>query len=294
MHEEYDPNEFPRLRPPQAEMPNKMRLKRSLIPANAPVILVPDLSVTFPDKARLKHIAEPSAGRVIRMGWSAWATGAAAAAVAVMVWFATPDTSPLAPAPAPDRLAAIPARAAAWPVDPPTVIPSSFAAFTAEDRSTAAAVQEPKIEDEPAIAITSLETLAALSIPTPPVASGSQLLLPTSEFGPEEETLLLAAQETPTSRERLQSGQEALAAFIADQPIGGAIDRVKSFAESLQSARRDVPAQAREARILAQQRTRDIRDAIRTKREAVEESIETSLKRWEWKDWQSPPWRSQP
>lgn len=272
-------------------MPDKVRLKRSLIPANAPVTLVPDLSVTFPDKARLKQIAEPSAGRVIRMGWSAWATGAAAAVVAVMVWFATPDTSPLAPAP--DRLAAIPARAAAWPVDPPTVIPSSFVAFTAEDRPTAAAVQEQMIEKEPAIAITSLETLAALSIPTLPAASGSQLLLPTSEFGPEEETLLLAAQEAPTSRERLQSNQEALAAFIADQPIGGAIDRVKSFAESLQSARRDVPAQAREARIFAQQRTRDFRDAIRTKREDVEESIETSLKRWEWKDWQSPPWRSQ-
>lgn len=301
MQDNHDYNEFPRLRAPRTQMPGKAGLKRSLIPAEAPLVLKPDLRVTFADKEGLKRIAAP-AGRVVRLRLSSvrasGATATVAAAVAVMVWFASPIETPLAPPAAPTPLASKSADASAIAN---ATIPAQLVASTSRTRKagTTPDVTEPRdvwmASAEPSAATAApmafLERKFTGEIPMtfPP---SNELLVPESaDF--QELTIAEASGSAPAIQNRLLTAQEAIAAFVADQPIGGAIERVKSLRESLATARQEIPSQARDVRLQAQQRTNRWRDAIRKKRETIEKSVEASWKRLGREEWQNPIWPSQ-
>lgn len=300
MHNEYDQDEFPRIQPPRAGMPNKASLKRSLIPAESPLVLAPDLHVTFPDKARLKRIPTATAGKVVPMGAQsmrrAWATGAVAAAVAGLVWFALPENSISPPPAAPARMATIPADGEALirPIAPSmrTSTPAATFARLQIDAPTVADEKDSQSARPVSPSLQPLEAKLIANIPEPFAPAGELQWRSTSAA--ENMPPLFAAVSAPLAHNRLQSAQEALATFVADQPIGGAIARVKNLRDNLQAARSDIPAQARDLRLQAQERTRQWRDAIRKKREAVQESLDESLQRWESKDWKSRTWRNKP
>lgn len=301
MQDNHDHDDFPRLRAPQTQMPGKAGLKRSLIPAQEPIVLKPDLRVTFADKEGLKRIAAP-AGRVVRMRWSSarasWATTAVAAAVAVMVWFASPIETPLAPPAAPAPLAAKSADARAISNAPITaqLVASTSRTLTA---GTTTDLTEPRD-----VWMASAESSAATAAPMAFLERKFTGEIPMT-FAPSNELLVPAAAEfceladvkasgsAPAIQDRLLTAQEAIAAFVADQPIGGAIERVKNLRESLATARQEIPSQARDVRLQAQQRTNHWRDAIRKKRETIEKSVEASWKRLERQEWQNPIWPSQ-
>ena len=300
MHDEYDQDEFPRIQPTQAGMPHKSSLKRSLIPAGSPVVLVPDQHVAFPDKARLKRIPTAVTGKVVPMGAlsmrRAWATGAVAAAVAGLVWFASPESINFSPPAAPARMATIPAdgEALTRPIAQSlrTSTPAASFAQLQIEAPSVAEEQESQAARPVSPSLQPLETklIANLSEPFAPAGELQWLSASTAQDMPP----LFTSASAPSANDRLQSAQEALTAFVADQPIGGAIARVKNLRDNLQAARSDIPAQARDVRLQAQERTRQWRDAIRKKREAVQESLDESLQRWEAKDWKSRAWRNKP
>ena len=300
MHDEYDQDEFPRIQPPQAGMPDKASLKRSLIPAGSPVVLVPDQHVTFPDKARLKRIPTAATGKVVPMGSQsmrrAWATGAVAAAVAGLVWFASPESMTFSPPAAPARMATIPANGEALtrPISPSlrTSTPAATFARLQIDAPSIADEQDSQSARPVSPSLQPLEAKLIASLPEPFEPAGELQWLSASTA--QDTPPLFAASIAPPPHDRLQSAQDALAAFVADQPIGGAIARVKNLRDNLQAARSDLPAQARDVRLQAQERTRQWRDAIRKKREAVQESLDESLQRREAKDWTSRTWRNKP
>lgn len=293
MHNEYDQDEFPRLRPPQTGLPDKSSLKRSLIPAGAPAVLAPDLRVTFPDKARLKQIPTATTGRVVPLrpisARRAWATGAVAAAVAGLVWLASPEASPIAPAAAPAPMASIPAESMAQPMARSLQTPTAIFVSSHTETPLAAEAQEFQPIRMASSPIRPLEARQIAGI-SEPIFPAGELQWQTAGVAAQDVPAMFASESTPPARERLQSAQEVLTAFVAEQPIGGAIARVKSLRDSFQTARQDIPAQVQDVRLQAQKRTLQWRDAIRKKQEAVRESLDESLKRWESKDWQGLPW----
>lgn len=233
--EQFEAENFPKITPPEGlSMPGKDRLRKRLVTEDIPMVLTPDLSITYPNKSELKRISNRTG--VMRPIWP-WM--AVAAGVAALVWFAStpdgairndksslkaaiseiPEATPVAIMPNDYREEVLPERPQIVSLD----FPSDFQAtelyrIQAAHRSEGSRPSEgatSPLTPRPAVLIAAAILPRELSLGMP--QAETDLASPASEI----------ASVAPSTAETSESN--ALVAFLQDQPIGEAVQFVKSL-----------------------------------------------------------------
>jgi hypothetical protein len=241
--EQFEAENFPRITPPESlSMPGKHRLHKRLVTEDTPMVLSPDLSVSFPNKSALKRI--PQQDGMLRQIWP-WM--AVAAGVAAIVWFAAPPDGTIAAEKSP-LTASISEASEPSPVLLPTeesrneVIPESPAITSIQLPSVFQAAEiysleiPPRSNDrEPSRVATSplnpqpAELIAAASLPrellfNAPIQNAFEL-----------SSAADIASAKPFSLETSETS--AVVTFLREQPIGEAVRFVKSLSDRWSEAK---------------------------------------------------------
>lgn len=254
--EQFEAENFPKMPPPKGlSMPGKHRLHKRLVTEETPMVLTPDLSVTFPDKPALKRI--PEQGGTLRPLWP-WM--AAAAGVAALVWFAgTPDgnlsteKSPLTasisevPEPTPVLLSSDESRDEVIPETPAITtleLPSVFQSTEISSFEIPLLGKDGRPSEVPSTSLTPLpaELIAAEILPR------ELLSHPPLQNTPLTSSSIDVASAVPAHPGNSKSS--AWVAFLREQPIGEAVRFVKSLPDRWSEAK-GLPARG-EALALAQ------------------------------------------
>lgn len=219
---EHDDN--PKLRPnAQQKMPNRVQLKRSLLPDNTELILSPSLRIQFPDKTRLKKqefTLSASFGRVV--SWVPTSNGVRLTAAAVLAMFCFDFSMTDAPPNKPKADILHPSAQPHFPINEvlePLILASH--PFEIPTHLTF------KKSVTPSSIWSDLPTRSPLTfmVPQPPICpertTTATLLAPSS--------LALEKAIIPTQSIDLSTNGEMLLAFLEDQPIGGAVRAVKAL-----------------------------------------------------------------